>query len=762
MNHEIQKKIREYTLSNNTDLLSDAISKQLHDLNHDGKSDIRDIFSVKNLTELNQITYTTQTDFSQSNLYSCSDNWYYYNTNIDSNVCFVLFNFVYNTGGASVTELKVLKISINDNIVTFINPDNRDYDNNDYSKIKSKGWSDMKVVYTKSGDYAYFCTDYKPNNQNDKSDYINFVEIYRLDTLYNEENLKFVNRFEIGNFHNLQIYQDDYCAYLYGCGGQNNALQIYDICSNPEKPVFLGGYFKLPDGYQHNHSDPLKVAPLDDVLYIHDLCVWKHTDTIYDMSSPRILGAISAIQKDNNVVIVDMTNPLDVKSIVNISDPVFQTNQPAPGIHNAWYTPNHEFLLIGEEINTKFAYIVNLRNILSQQHYFYNDPDLNLKHSYGYIGKFQLNTLLRNYHNFYTYYRDENTFYLCCACYAEGTKIFIGNYNKLRSLLVYNNKNIAPVLNDAFTLVYLMRTTDERNFNLNTLIGQNFPGGVWNAMVIPSTKYVFETMYTRSDYPSYGCRVWNTDKVLTTYRENTSNISSEQYYNYDNDLRWALSRDPNLGTYVYRIHFNNYDNNYYKLVITKNGSTFKNTYLVNYFTDIGNLENSASEDVTYRLTVTSLAGSEILNTNNSNYTEVVIPPHTNTSMSHTNLELRSNDKYNLNNGDPKIDSVVSDYNPNLDGYIITTTLRNIEWYAEGISFQDGTDLRCHAHLYKYNGSTWDKIGRLLEKHYISNEIVGSGAWFKITLTSNSHRMFTLDGMMLMKKFPLGNDPGVEP
>ena len=72
------------------------------------------------------------------------------------------------------------------------------------------------------------------------------------------------------NFYKLYFNKPNDVAYLYGVGGNRNALEIYDLSIDPEKPFYLGGYIKYPDGYNHSHEESNENT---DELYIHDMQV---------------------------------------------------------------------------------------------------------------------------------------------------------------------------------------------------------------------------------------------------------------------------------------------------------------------------------------------------------------------------------------------------------------------------------------------------------------------------------------------------------
>lgn len=164
------------------------------------------------------------------------------------------------------------------------------------------------------------------------------VNIYKLDSLYQDETYSCVNTIPGISYHNLQVFQskEKNVSYLYCVGGNRNALEIYDLSINPEKPFYLGGYIAYPEGYNHSHEGSNENS---DELYIHDIQV---SDSIYSLED-KIIGFAACIYT-SSIVVLDLTDPTNIISLLIIDDGRFlQFTQY--GLHHCWLSPNSEFLI---------------------------------------------------------------------------------------------------------------------------------------------------------------------------------------------------------------------------------------------------------------------------------------------------------------------------------------------------------------------------------------------------------------------------------
>ena len=189
-----------------------------------------------------------------------ADAWYYYRPDIDGNVVFIL------TIDSSVAN-KVVIHKLLYNTETFqpvaITQTNEPI-------LGESVWYDIKVVYTSIGDVAYVCSEYNSSN--------GFISVYDLSNLYTSGTASHVKTINAGSFHNVHVFQNSSVAYLYALGGVRNGLEIYDLCIDPLNPLYVGGYYKIPAGYTHVHSDNT-VPP--ETVYVHDCQVIDsyHYDT---------------------------------------------------------------------------------------------------------------------------------------------------------------------------------------------------------------------------------------------------------------------------------------------------------------------------------------------------------------------------------------------------------------------------------------------------------------------------------------------------
>jgi surface protein len=690
---------------------------------------------------------------------SSSDNWEYYNPSKDPNIYFALMNKTNN----QYDKLEVLKINKLDNTVvkcTSTTNVNNIYWNS--GSVSNRLWLDIKVIYTDKGDYAYMCTEGSGFDKtgNDDSAFNNkVVHIYKLDTLYENETYSCVNTIPGINYHNVFTFQsyDKSVAYLYGVGSNRNALEIYDLSINPEKPFFLGGYLAYPDGYNHTHTndDPITNR---NILYIHDIDVSDqipgHTDKIL------LFGACIYW---TSLIVLDVTDPVNIQSLVSIVDPRFQNPTfDNYGLHHCWLTPNSEFLITGTEGFTKDNFIIDIKSLLAQPNYYYNNENIDLSQYSKYVGDLQIlsNSLGTNLHNQYCYQikNDDENFMLFTAAYASGTMIHILNYNKIREGLL----NIGVNNNLQDSIVGYQRVTESYE---STYVTDNFlQEAVWSVSYCPNSKICFDSCYFGSNDHARGYRVFKVNSV-PEIGHRTIPPQQSQVTTYTKKV--ILSKDPLFEIHpgFYRLIIRNANSGYYYEIFVND--TFKGISYGNY--DLGRLTNDTNDTIEYSIKVVEYNQYNI-KTNWEENQYINVDPHTYMSMNEYT-------QYNLNMFNmmhPPLTLVNSnidfDYNwvewpGDYEGFKLTLDMLGESkglFSFETLSLYDDPGwrnndnstnnqlIRCHSHYYvyediegtdsqgtSYNGYNWVKKGRLFKENWIIKNTINN-KWVKIRLSTNSH------------------------
>ena len=418
-----------------------------------------------------ELLYTSLDDYTSNfNSLNSSDNWLYYNPNRNSNFYFALVNRTHQQGDKLVV-LKIDKRSGQVTTCTSTTPANSIYWNAINSNSK---WLDIKVIYTNQGDYAYMCTEGSGFGTSNSSFNNRVVHIYKLDTLYENETYSCINTIPGISYHNLQVFQNNDVAYLYGVGGNRNALEIYDLSIDPEKPFYLGGYIAYPDGYNHSHEGSNDND--GNQLYIHDMQV---SDQIEGQPG-KIIGFLACIF-NSTIVVVNLTNPLNVHNIIIIDDPRFKVYDNY-GLHHCWLTPNNEFLITSTEADSNKTWVIDIKSI------FEDGLTELLGNIYTkYVGQFQLltNNLGNNLHNQYCYKikDDIENFILLTAAYNSGTYIHVINYDEIRNGLLDIASNTSDNnLQDAIISDLRLKESYESND------AQDGFGTVWSVTYCPNSK----------------------------------------------------------------------------------------------------------------------------------------------------------------------------------------------------------------------------------------------------------------------------------
>ena len=124
-----------------------------------------------------------------------------------------------------------------------------------------------------------------------------------------------------GNAHNLAINEDTGFAYAVGTNTCNNGLHIIDI-TTPNNPLFSGCH---------------------DLFHVHDAQCVSYAGPDADYAGAEIC----ANSAEDRVELVDVSNKASTVSIAGVGYPQLGF------VHQNWFTENHRFLLVGDELDER-------------------------------------------------------------------------------------------------------------------------------------------------------------------------------------------------------------------------------------------------------------------------------------------------------------------------------------------------------------------------------------------------------------------------
>lgn len=749
----------------------------IFDYNKDGKIDLADVnyllkhisrdknYPIKNInTEKYDIVYNSIYKYRQLNTINLnhSDNWIYYRPDINSNIYYLLTTKTNISGN----KLEIVKFNKKDESIEYIYYNDQDIKWN----LEINNWLDVKVIYTSKGDYAYVCTE--------TGSFTKYLHIYDLSKLYSNNKYTCVNSVPLNSFHNIQIYQNKEMniGYLYCVGGQRNALEIYDILSDPINPFYLGGYKSYPEGYTHIHTDDTPQTD-KEILYIHDICV-EHS--IPGLSN-KIIGFCSCMFW-SSIVVLDLTDPINVKSLVTIVDKEIQDVNI--GIHHTWISPNKEFLFAGIEGGKKHCYVVDLKSIFEEPGYYYNNLNIDLSKKNKFFGKFQIVIdTQKNYHNQYCYKikNDIENFILLTSGYINNTIVQKINYKKLRENLE-NLVDVDSSIIDKIVLVnnYLIdnKTGQENIQNISSF------AGTWNSLFLPNSNYIFDSCSFRQPKVVRGTNIY---KLKNLEVENDVHFNLPFYKNIVSSKKQIIiGRDPLYlnSPEFYKLKIQNHNpDNIYEVYINSVLKTFllndNNKY------DIGHLKNDTDNNKEYNIKVDEFENN---NTIWSQEITLLVPPHKYMSMNdytsynkvmlkrmHPDITLQAKIDFTYSINEVIINNIFG-YNVYLnmtEDSIGKFSFENVSFYDDKDKFSNYT---CHCHWYiweditgtgqdmqgeSYIGYHWVKKGRLYDKNWITKEKLNN-RYMKISLTSNSHSPIIYNEKYVEKIIKIGNPNDPEP
>ena len=712
-----------------------------------------------------------------------SDNWLYYNPAKDADIYFALMTKTKNT----TDKLEVLKINKSDNTVvkcsSTTNEDNIYWND---KNVSSSAWLDVKVIYTTKGDYAYMCAEGDGLGNSTNSYNNKVVHIYKLDSLYEDSTYECVNTIPGISYHNLSTFQsaDKNVAYLYGVGGNRNALEIYDLSIDPSKPFYLGGYLAYPEGYNHIHTTDVPQTN-ESTLYIHDMCV---SDKIPGLEG-KIVGFAASIYW-TSIVALDLTDPVNIKSLVTIIDPRYQNvNSTQGGLHHCWITPNNEFLICGAEEQSKKMFVIDISSIFSEPEYYYNQTVIETSTMTKYVGELQILSDLQgiNLHNQYCYKIKDDTenFILLSAAYASGTHVHKVNYESIRTGLL----NVGEEDNLQACLVQHQRLYEDGE---SESVTGTVWDGVWSVSYCPNSKIVFDSCsYNGSPTIPTGLRVFKVNSMPEV--EDNRHVPANYAQIVEYSKKMVVSKDPQYLIHpgFYRLIIRNTIENYhYEIKITDNtnNETLKSIAYGKGQIDLGHFSNSTTEDISYVITVVEYDDNNVL-TGWDESQIINIEPHTYMPMNgytsyNQNMMEMMHPSINLQSEDINFTYAIEEFNSiaeDISGYklYLDMSINSIGKFCfENVSMNDdpgwsGIDTpgkySCHSHYYtyeritgvdsegtSYDGYKWVKKGRLFQENWVNASKIDN-MWVKILLSSNNHgTIYNTDGNKAEKIFKMGN------
>jgi len=189
-------------------------------------------------------------------------------------------------------------------------------------------WGDMKTYKN----YAYILSEHVEQG-------MQILDLSQLKNVNPGSRLAETGHYnKFGNAHNIFINEDSGYAYVVGSSECQGGLYMINL-SDPANPVFAGCF--SDDGYTHDVQ-----------------CV------MYNGSDDRYTGReICFAENEDTVTIVDVTdksNPIQL-SRASYSNMIYT--------HQGWLTENHDYLLVGDELDEKTlgikttTYVLNVKNL---------------------------------------------------------------------------------------------------------------------------------------------------------------------------------------------------------------------------------------------------------------------------------------------------------------------------------------------------------------------------------------------------------------
>ena len=194
-------------------------------------------------------------------------------------------------------------------------------------------WRDIKVFK----DHAFVVADF--NSQTLEDERMHGIQVIDLNILSGISKPQVFNKdylyLDHGRAHNIVINEDSGFAYSVGSNTFGGGIHVVDI-SNPKNPVFISGF--ADEGYSHDAQVVIYNGP--DIDY-------KGKEIFFGSNESKI-------------VIIDVSDKDNIKTISTI-----KYSNSSPGYtHQNWLTENHQYLLVGDELDEIKNIVQNTRTII--------------------------------------------------------------------------------------------------------------------------------------------------------------------------------------------------------------------------------------------------------------------------------------------------------------------------------------------------------------------------------------------------------------
>ena len=194
-------------------------------------------------------------------------------------------------------------------------------------------WRDIKVFE----DHAFVVADF--NSQTSEVESMHGIQVIDLNILSGISNPQTFNKdylyIDHGKAHNIVINEDSGFAYSVGSNTFGGGIHVVDI-SNPKNPVFVSGF--ADEGYSHDAQVVTYNGPDSD---------YKGKEIFFGSNESKI-------------VIIDVSDKDNIKTISTL-----EYSNSVPGYtHQNWLTENHQYLLVGDELDEIKNIVQNTRTIV--------------------------------------------------------------------------------------------------------------------------------------------------------------------------------------------------------------------------------------------------------------------------------------------------------------------------------------------------------------------------------------------------------------
>lgn len=679
-----------------------------------------------------------------------TDCWYYSRPDLDSDTMFVVVAVYSND------RTKIVRVNKKTGATTEASRLPTEHLNMEFST-----WYDYKIGYGIQGDYLYAVRESGGRAA---------IEVYRIDTLYEDNTYSFVTSLAAGGYHNIAVFQNQDCSWLYAVGGNRNALEVFDIRGGV--PVYVGNYYGYPNNFVHTHpglSNPDPTNPSEE-LYLHDIHV---TDDLAGLDG-KLVAFCSCIYYEN-MVILDVTDPTDIQTLVNVSDPRIQLGTRGLsgsmtnwGLHQAWTDPSKEFLIMNIENHTPHGFILDCASMFSSESYYYNGISTDdARKQTRFVGSFTINrgwngaSAVPSNHNLYCYpdpFGDDRYFCIICAAYNDGPMLFRADKAKIRLILTQTVESASPSiinsqlgnLDPAVTLISRFCKAGE-----DVTEPASAYNGSWTSLILPGTDLVLTSDFG-SPFPT-GNKIYRNPLGKFEGAETTTPQWEVDTVGYTSESL-IFRMDPMAAVHpgFYSLTVISGEEQVYAVYTDRSGESTFMTYMHNGHLDIGHFAASGSPRI-YTVRVVNVAtGAEMTKSFN-------VQPHTYTAMN----DYTANNAAMLLDMHPDVPidedllltlSVVASDLPEGGSVLTASTSNRFTFAPEQVSLYDAEHDAVplgyfgHGHVYVYEMTMvmdmmtgedlgmqmqWVKKGRIVtNKWHVPEAFAGKD--LKVILNSNNH------------------------